>query len=574
MTEPAPSPPVLLVSDFNLTSLHAMLARAGSDDGFSFEMGGFGEVVGPLLSEPSGTDPQRAAIVWPSPTGTLAGFTEVLSGTAEGSDAVMDGVDRFADLLAGASERFRFLLVVSWTPPPGHRGLGMLDLDPERGMAGTLLKANLRLAERLRGLRNVFLLDGERWARGRQDSEEAARLWYLSKTPLTHATLELACQELLAAIKGVLGMSKKVVVVDLDNTLWGGIVGDVGWESLRLGGHDPVGEAFSDFQRSLKDLTNRGVVLGIVSKNEEGVALEAIRRHPEMVLTLEDFAGWRINWQDKALNLVDLVSELNVGLDSVVFIDDNASERGRVSEALPKVTVPEWPSDPMRYAPRLRSLPFFDVASLSQEDRIRAQAYVAERKRREVRSEVGSLDDWLESLGLEVEILALNRGDLPRATQLLNKTNQMNLSTRRLTEAEFWEWSGAPGRSIHTVRVRDRFGDYGLTGLVSLEILVPNPADVRVATFVDFVLSCRVFGRQIERTMVHHAAELARREGAEVLEAELIPTLKNEPCRRFFEDESGFTQAQDAPRRFRLTLDNAYPLPGPVTFRTPGPVTR
>ena len=185
-----------------------------------------------------------------------------------------------------------------------------------------------------------------------------------------------------AALRAVRGQSRKVVICDLDDTLWGGIVGDAGWENLRLGGHDPVGEAFADFQRELKALTRRGIILAMVSKNTEAVALEAIEKHPEMQLRKDDFAAWRINWDDKAQNIADLMEELNLGLDSAVFLDDNPVERARISEALPEVLVPNLPRDKMLFASTLRKLNCFDSATVSSEDRKRAAFYNAERDRR------------------------------------------------------------------------------------------------------------------------------------------------------------------------------------------------
>ena len=170
-----------------------------------------------------------------------------------------------------------------------------------------------------------------------------------------------AAADIRAAFVGLRGAAKKLLVLDLDDTLWGGIVGDAGWENLRLGGHDPQGESFADFQRAIKNLKRRGVVLALVSKNEESVALEAIRNHPEMVLKEDDFVGWRINWTDKARNIAELATELNLGLQSVVFIDDNPVERARVREALPEVFVPEWPEDKLLYASAFGQLRCFDA---------------------------------------------------------------------------------------------------------------------------------------------------------------------------------------------------------------------
>lgn len=558
---------IVLLSDFNVSTLHSLLSKSASGAGLQIDVAPFGEVIQPLLNESRNEGaPQRGAVVWASPAGVLPGFTQLIQGGITDNQGVLDEVDRFADMLEASAQHFRFILVVSFSAPPGERGLGMLDLDPSQGISGTLLRANLRLADRLASLRNVYLLDSGRWATGLDGAEEAARLWYLSKTPLEHRQLKLAASEILDAIQAVRGRSRKLIIVDLDDTLWGGIVGDAGWESLRLGGHDPIGEAFVDFQRVLKALARRGVILGIVSKNEESTALDAIKRHPEMVLELDDFAGWRVNWRDKAQNVADLTAEVNVGLDSVVFIDDSASERARVRETLPDVLVPEWPSDPMRYAARLRAMSCFDVTSFSEEDRARARGYAAERRRREAKASVGSSEAWLNSLELKVQVDRLGKADLPRATQLLNKTNQMNLTTRRLTETEHWDWANRPEHHSFTVRVSDRFGDYGLTGLVSCALETAENGKSPEGKIVDFVLSCRVFGRQVERTMLHKIAAVARTLGASRLRAELIPTKKNEPCRRFWVEESGFSQDPANERVFGFALSEPYPAPGVVSL--------
>src|SRR5207248_5467611 len=240
-----------------------------------------------------------------------------------------------------------------------------------------------------------------------------------------------------------------------------------------------------------------GVLLGIVSKNEESTALEAIRSHPEMVLRQDDFAGWRINWEDKAQNIVELVSELNLGLQSVVLIDDSPVERARVHEAFPDVLVPEWPSSPLDYTATLHGLRCFDTRLVSLEDRTRTEMYVTERKRHEVRTQVSSLEQWLASLNIQVEAEPLSEATLDRATQLLNKTNQMNLSTRRMIKEELQNWNQQPENTVLIFRVSDKFGDYGLVGVASFVLRDGN------ANVVDFVLSCRVMGRKVEETMLH-----------------------------------------------------------------------
>ncbi len=300
-----------------------------------------------------------------------------------------------------------------------------------------------------------------------------------------------------------------------------------------MGGHDPIGEAHLDFQRSLKALTHKGILLGIVSKNEESVALEAINRHPDMVLREEDFAGWRINWQDKAQNIVDLVDELNLGAQSVVFIDDNPIERARVREAVPEILVPEWPQDKLRYQQALLSLNCFDVPSISQEDLVRNELYQVERQRETLKRQLSSVDDWLMTIDMKIKIEELNEANLVRTTQLFNKTNQLNLSTRRLSEVELVAWAEADDHKLWTCRVSDKFGDLGLVGIISLE------RDQQTGRIVDFVLSCRAMGRKVEETMVHTVLDYAKALGLDTVQAIYHPTAKNKPCLDFWQ-QSGF----------------------------------
>jgi FkbH-like protein len=550
----APEPPgaqrLLLVSDFNLGTLARIIDNAPGEPPVRAELAPFGDIGGALAAGEA--EGGRGALVWTRPQAVLPSFRSLLELQPVAPARVEEEVDVFCDLLRQAKARFRFQLVPTWVVPGVHRGLGMLDLRSPAGTAGHLIRANARLVENLSDAPDVFVLDASRWS-AEDDPGEADRLWYLAKVPFTSAVFRAAAADSLAAVRGLSGRARKVVVVDLDDTLWGGIVGDVGWEALQLGGHDPVGEAFADFQRALKALTHRGVLLGIVSKNEEAVAMTAIRSHPEMGLKSSDFAAWRINWKDKAANLVELARELNLGLDSLVFIDDNPGERARVRETLPDVLVPDWPADPLRFASTLRGLTCFDAPALSAEDVARSRMYGEERERREARLAVGSIEEWLRTLEVKITVQPLDRANLQRAAQLLNKTNQMNLTTRRLTESELWSWANEPGRALWTVRVEDRFGDYGLTGLVSVE------EERGAARIVDFVLSCRVFGRKAEETMVHVAVEHARAHGLGSLHADFVKTAKNKPCLDFWRERSGFVEAPDS--RFAYEASQPYALP-------------
>lgn len=496
------------------------------------------------------------AFVWTRPEEAIPAFRATLRGERVTADDLRADVAAFASALASRASAARFLFVATWATTPDQRGLGMRDLG-EGGVAAALSRMNVSLADALAGVPNVFLLDAQRWLAVGGLAAVRPKLWFLGKIAYGPEVLAEAARDVRAALRGVLGMARKLLVLDLDDTLWGGIVGDVGYEQLRLGGHDGPGEAFVAFQHQLLALARRGVALAVVSKNEESVALDAMRRHPEMVVRPEHLAAYRINWRDKAQNIVEIARELNLGLQSVVFIDDNPVERGRVREALPEVHVPDWPADPMLYPLALNQLRGFDTPHVSQEDVERNAMFAVERQRVALRTEVASLDDWLGSLGLRVRFEPLSSANLLRATQLLNKTNQMNLRTRRLSDAELRAWAAQPGHECWAVHVADRFGDSGLTGLLGLR---QDGAHMHVE---DLVLSCRVMGRHVEETLVWAAVERARRAGAAELLLEPIPTAKNKPCRDYLAHLPLHAAASESPRYTWCTAD-AFPCPSHV----------
>lgn len=552
----------LLVADFTADNLRAVVARDPMDPPVELRPAPFGAVVPTLAAGGEAWEGADFAFVWTRPEEASPSFARLLHFQEVDEAHLLAEVDAFADLLLGAAQRVRFMLVPSWVRRGSHRGLGLLDLGHPRGVARGLDRMNARLAERLHGS-SVHLLDARPWFQAAGPSAWDPRLWFMSKNPYGPRVYQEAAVDLKAALRALTGRARKVVVVDLDDTLWGGILGEVGREGLRLGGHDPIGEAHVEFQRALKALTGRGIILAIASKNDEANALDAIRNHPEMVLRVEDFAGWRINWEDKARNIADLVASLNLGLDSAVFLDDNPAERARVREALPQVLVPEWPSSPLLYASTLEALPWFDTAQLSQEDAQRARMYSAERERDRLRESLGSVESWLRTLEIRIRAEPLNGMNRQRAAQLLNKTNQMNLSTRRLTEEELVAWAARPENRFWTFRMTDRLSDSGLTGLLGVT-LEDGGSTLRI---LDWVLSCRVMGRRMEETMLHVAVEHARISGARRVVATHLPTERNRPCLEFWESKSGFRpDAHDGRRTFVWEGDQAYPLPEEVTL--------
>jgi FkbH-like protein len=508
---------LVLISDFNAELLARYLSQR-PDAAMSVEAAPFGQVYQSLSALPAGD----GGIVWTLPEGVLPSFARALELAEVDADQCLDEVSAFAAAILKYAARARQVFVASWVLPGEQRGYGMLDWRPGLGLAHLLARMNLRLSERLSEAQNVYLLDASRWSAAAARAA-SPKMWYAAKVPYANPVFEKAASDIDAALRALSGRSRKLIIVDLDNTLWGGVIGETGWEGIVLGGHDPVGEAFVDFQRGLRALSQRGIQLGIVSKNDEAVALAAIDQHSAMALRRAHFAGWRINWGDKAENIAALVAELNLGLSAVVFIDDNPAERERVRGAFPEVLVPEWPLDPCAYPNALHALDCFDTSTLSSEDRLRTAMYVSERGRRETQKAVASPEDWLRQLGTRLSVDAVDRSNVARVAQLFNKTNQLNLRTRRMNEAEVLDWASQPDQRLLAISVADCFGDLGLVGVLGVE------ARGSQAELVDFILSCRVMGRRIEQAMLHLAVVHASELGATRLWARYLPTARNRP---------------------------------------------
>ena len=418
----------LLISDFNIENLSSYLKKEPNAPAIESVSVCYGQVSQTLLDDaaPIWSERPDFVVAWTRPEGVLEAFRRMLDCCSVSENDLNEQVDAFIAALHRASRRTAAIFVPTWVISAFHQTHGLLDLSSSMGVARALMRINMRLIESLENIPTAHALWAEKWVQLGGPTAFNERLWYLGKIPFSNEVFKAAARDLKAALRGLNGQAKKVVILDLDETLWGGIVGETGWQGLILGGHDPAGEALVDFQRELKALTRRGILLAIVSKNEEAVAMEAIAKHPEMVLKLDDFAGWRINWKDKVENMIDLVAELNLGLDSVVFIDDNPVERARVREALPQLCVPDWPSDKRLYPEALLSLDYFDRPSLTEEDRRRVRMVAVDRVRKQSKMSVSDLDGWLATLKTTVTVEELNQGNLLRAAQLLNKTNQMN----------------------------------------------------------------------------------------------------------------------------------------------------
>jgi FkbH-like protein len=551
-----------IVADFNAENLARLISKRVAHLGATVSTAPFGQVMQALL-DPSGefwATHYDLVIVWTFPASVVPCFANVSTFDDWSTQDLRTGVSVFTDAIQRLATRASRVFVPTWVTPPAMSHRPSIEMQAGIGTAAALLQMNLWLVDELATSPGVALFNTERWVRHGGTAAFSDKLWFLSKTPFVNAVFDEAANDMVASLQGLMGGRKKVVILDLDNTIWGGIVGDVGWEGLQLGGHDPVGEAYAQFQKDLKQLSAEGVVLAIVSKNEESVALEAIERHPEMVLATTDFAAWRINWADKALNIAEVMAELNLGLDSAVFLDDSPHERSRVGHALPEVLVPEWPTDPLDFSKALRQLRCFEGSMLSKEDRARTQMYVSDRERRALRDDLSSVDEWLASLDLQMEVETLSPLTLERAAQLVNKTNQMNLTTRRMTAPGLAAWASGANCRTWTFRVKDKIGDYGLCGLASLTV------DGARADLIDFVLSCRAMGRGVEDAIISVVATAARQAGANTMTVAYVPTAKNVPCLRWLEQHASITRGTaDSP--FELHLDRDHALPSHIRIQ-------
>jgi FkbH-like protein len=346
-----------------------------------------------------------------------------------------------------------------------------------------------------------------------------------------------------------LGKATKCIVLDLDNTLWGGVLGEDGPAGIALGPQWP-GSEFVDFQRELLDLQRQGILLAICSKNNEQEALAALRSHPSMLIREAHLAAYRINWDDKATNIRSLARELNIGLDHMLLIDDSPHERAWVRDQIPELRVPDLPADPSMYATWIGSISSLVLLQQTSEDSRRTQQYQESRSREAYRGTVGSIEDFLRGLGLKVDISLVDDDSMGRVVQLLAKTNQFNLTTRRHDEPTLRRQVASDTWRVYTMRVADRFGDFGLTGVAILE------REGDAWHLESFLMSCRVIGKSVETAMLARLAEDARATGASVLSAEFIDSGRNQVAATFLPNH-GFT-AKPAGRWVR-SLDVAGP---------------
>jgi FkbH-like protein len=415
---------------------------------------------------------------------------------------------------------------------------GILDNKQDNGLVRWVEDLNRSIREDLQSESRAYLLPLREvigWVGTKQTDHPKMR--HMASIRLSGAALPELARYLLRYIKPVKGLTRKCIVLDLDGTLWGGIAGEVGIEGIQLGPTAP-GAEYMDFQEALLNLTRRGVLLTICSKNNSEDVLPIIQNHPHMLLRDEHFAAVRINWKNKAENVREIAEELNIGLDALVFMDDNPNERELIRQLLPDVLTVDMPTDPAYYRATIEEMSDFELLALTEEDELRVAQYHAMHQRRAVQNTAASLEEYFHSLDIRAEINLATSQSLNRLVQMFNKTNQFNLTTRKYQAADMERFFDAAGYRVYTLRVRDRFGDHGLVGTAIIR-------DEGRRWHIDSMLmSCRVMGLFVETAFLHAIYQDAVGAGAAMLVGEFILTKKNQPAADFY-SRHGFSRTTE-----------------------------
>jgi FkbH-like protein len=413
-------------------------------------------------------------------------------------------------------------VIVSTVAPPPEGLTGSL----ERALPGTLRhiceRINLGLVESLSGTAHMLLDTASIAETVGLANWSDPTLWNIAKAQFADAYAPLWADHVARIAAAMRGKSRRALVLDLDNTLWGGVIGDDGLEGILIGQGDATGEAHLEVQRMALALRDRGVVLAVSSKNTDEVARRPFLEHPDMLLKLDHIAMFQANWNDKASNIAAIASELALGLESFVFLDDNPAERALVRRTLPEVAVPELPEDPALYARTLSAAGYFELIAFSAEDATRAEMYQMNARRAALREGVADMAAYLASLDMEITFSPFNGPGRARIAQLINKSNQFNLTTRRYSEADVAAMSEDPTTFTLQVRLTDTFGDNGM-----ISVVICRESGEHAWEIDTWLMSCRVLGRGVERMVLREILTHAKAAGVERVLGRYIPTAKN-----------------------------------------------
>jgi len=489
-------------------------------------------------------------------------------GDPDGSSATVQGAFGYLQALRnGIKANSNAVCIFQTFAAPVESLFGSLD----RALPGTLRSLidgiNRELAEYVLGSGDVLLdVAGLAETVGLANWHDT-QLWNMGKFSFSDELIPLYADHVARKVAAIRGKSGKVLVLDLDNTVWGGVIGDDGLEGIKIAQGDATGEAHLAVQRLALDLRARGIVLAVSSKNTDEVARTPFERHPEMLLKLDHIAVFQANWNDKATNIQAIAEELNLGLDAMVFLDDNPVERGLVRKLLPQVAVPELPEDPAYYARTLTAGGYFEAVTFATEDLKRAGFYQDNAKRASLQKQVGGVDAYLASLDMTITFQPFDATGRARIVQLINKSNQYNLTTRRYTDPEVLEAENDPEVFTLQVRLADIFGDNGM-----ISVIICRSGDTDAWEIDTWLMSCRVLGRKVEHMVLREMLEHARAAGIRKLTGTYRPTDRNKLVidhyaklgfAKVSEDETGLT-------RWEMLVEGAEPDSAPMKVVSQG----
>ena len=489
-------------------------------------------------------------------------------GDSETSIATQQGAIGYLQALRnGIKANSNAVCIFQTFAPPPEALFGSLDRALPGTMRSLLDGVNRELGEFVLGSGDVLLdVAGLAETVGLADWHNP-QLWNMAKFSFSDELIPLYADHVARTIAALRGKSGKVLILDLDNTVWGGVIGDDGLEGIQIAQGDARGEAHLAVQRLALDLRQRGIVLAVSSKNTDEVAREPFEKHPEMLLKLEHIAVFQANWNDKATNIQAIAEELSLGFDSLVFLDDNPVERGLVRELLPQVSVPELPEDPAYYARTLMAGGYFEAVTFAAEDLKRAGFYQDNAKRASLQKQVGGLDAYLASLDMTITFQPFDATGRARIVQLINKSNQYNLTTRRYTDPEVATAEDDPEVFTLQVRLVDVFGD---NGMISVVICRPGKAD---SWEIDtWLMSCRVLGRRVEHMVLREVLDHARAAGIHKLSGTYLPTDRNKLVVDHYE-KLGFTKVEEdasGVTRWEMSVADADPERAPMRVVSQG----
>ncbi|MBT4770695.1 MAG: HAD-IIIC family phosphatase, partial [Rhodospirillaceae bacterium] len=499
------------LTDYLVEILPLMFARRG----FTAEIsaGPYGVMAAALLDETSSIHTENFDLLLLLPSYLDLAHLPPTGCTKEEAESC---VQKEADFWASLWKRLPGPCVQMSFGPPPLRPLGELDAFAPGGATLHGRRTNMELATRAPA--SLAFIDSEALAyRLGKERWHAPRLYHMCKQPFSFDAVAHIADCLAAASAGIFGRGRKVLVLDLDNTLWGGVIGDDGMQGIEIGPETEEGEAFSAFQAYILKLRQRGVILAACSKNADSIARQPFREHPAMILTESDFSAFVANFEDKASNLKRIAEELNVGLDSLVLVDDSPVEREWVRTRLPEVMVIDLPDDPAGFASALDDARAFPLIKLTSEDIGRADSYTNRTKTKQAMAATKDMDSFLAGLKPVIKVESVGPGTVERIAQLIAKTNQFKINPRTFTAEEII----ARGEHVIALRLTDRLQDYGI---VSVAVTKPGEGKLEIE---NWVMSCRVFSRRLEYVMRQLLAEAAKAEGAERLDLNLVETDRN-----------------------------------------------